>query len=203
MLFLLQLTTLQSLSLLEDLQLIYPSQPSPTHSRWESYESFLSKLQYFLPSPLTYSQLVELDPREDTTQHLLAVLYEELCVHNSALVGLQASLNELLTFLKGDTLFTTRIGLTLTSIKDNTIPAMWKGLLPFPLAQCPELVLALNLLKSHVSFYTRVLESGKVSLPVVLEPTLFSNPRDVISRVLQLSRSGFQPDMQIDAKVCL
>lgn len=187
---------------MEDLQLIYSSQPQCTHSKWETYESLLSKLQHFIPPPLTYSQLVELDPQEGTTQDLLSILYEELCTHNSALVGLQASLNELLAFLKGDALFTSRIGLTLTSIRENTIPAMWKSLLPFPLALCPELMLALNLLKSRVSFYTRVLQSGKVSLPTVLEPTLFSNPSDVISRVLQLSRDGFQPDVVIDAKVC-
>ena len=202
MLFLFQAATLKNLALSEDLQLISPSRLPPTHNKWEGYESLLSKLQHFIPPPLTYSQLVELDPQEVTTQGLLSILYEELCVHNSALVGLQVSLNELLAFLKGDTPFTSRIGLTLTSIRDNIIPAMWKSLLPFPLAHCPELVLALNLLKSRVSFYTRILESGKVSLPAVLEPALFSNPNDVISRILQLSRDGFQPGMVIDAKVC-
>ena len=196
-----QLTALQSLALSEDLKLIYPSQ-SPTHNYWEQYEPLVLKLRSFIPTPLTYSQLVQRDPHQITTQDLLSIIYEELCVHNSALISLHASLDELFTFLKGDALFTARIGVTLSSIRDNSIPAMWKTLLPFPLAQSPELMLALNLLRCRMEFYTRVLEVGKDNLPSSLEPALFSNPGDVISRMLQVSHNSSQLDLQIGAKVC-
>ena len=98
-------------------------------------------------------------------------------------------------------MFTADIGLTLMSITNNAIPTSWKALLPFPLAHCPELVPALKLLKIRIEFYTRVLES--VTLPSIMDPSLFSNPEDMISRILHRSLYGSQlsTEVQLDAKV--
>lgn len=198
------MTALHSSTLAEDLKLIYPSQQLNTNVKWEDYESLLSKLQSFIPRPMTFAELTDLDPQQESTQSLLSLLYEELCVHNSVVVRLQASLNELSTFLKGDSLFTLRIGSALSSIRDNSVPASWKSFLPPPLAQCPELLLALNLLRQRIAFYKGVLEIGKVNLPLVMEPALFSNPEDMMIRILHISpANNSHLERQIDAKVMI
>ena len=201
-LVLFQMDAVRSSALSEDLKLIFPSQ-SHAHNKWEEYEPLLSKLRSFIPPAFTYSQLTELDPQEETTDSLLSILYEELCIHNSVLIRLHASLNEIFSFLKGDTLFTSRIGLALTSIRNNTVPVIWRSLLPTPLAECPELVLALNLLRCRIAFYAKVLLKGSVSSGLsVLEPVLLSNPEDVISRIFKKSTSECSNlEVQLDAKV--
>ena len=195
------MSVLCSKELSSDLKLLYPLQSS-THSKWEEYDTLLLKLLSFIPPTLPYSRLTELDPQLDltTTQTLPSLLYEELCVHNSSLMKLHASLRELFSFTSGDALFNSQTGLTLKSIRDNRTPSAWKSLLPFPLGQCTELVPALNLLKCRMEFYTRALENGSGSLDLLMtevEPYFFSNPQELMSRILQTSQSG----SQIDAKV--
>lgn len=192
-----QMSILRSRELSSDLKLLYPSLSS-IHGKWEKYDPLLLKLLSFIPPTLPYSRLTELDPQLGTTQSLPSLLYEELCVHNSSLIQLHASLRELFTFTSGDALFTSQTGLALKSIRDNHIPTTWKSLLPFPLGQCTELVPALNLLKCRMEFYIRTLQNGNgCGLLMEFEPYFFSNPQDVISRTLQTSPS----DSQIDAKV--
>ena len=192
------MSIVQSEELSSDLQLLYPSQSS-TRGKWEEYDPLLLKLQSFIPPTLSYSKLTDLNPQQETAQSLPSLLYEELCVHNSSLMQLQASLRELFTFTSGDTLFTSKTGLALKSIRDNTIPASWNSLLPFPLSQCPELVPALNLLRRRIEYYTRALESGSggLDLTTEVEPFLFSNPQDMISRILQKFPSGSQIDANV------
>lgn len=188
-----------------DLELLYPSPSSHTHVKWEEYDPLLFKLQSVIPPSLPDSKLIELNSAvrssgrgagEETTQTLRSLLYEELCTHNTSLVQLQASLRELFTFTNGDALFTTQIGMTLKSIRDNRVPTAWKSVLPFPLGWCCELVPSLNLLKHRMDFYSRALEAGG-SLPMELNPYLFSNLQDMISRILHASPSS----SQIDARV--
>ena len=194
-----QMRILQSKELSSDLKLLYPSLSS-THGKWEEYDPLLLKLLSFIPPTLPYSRLTELDPQMETTQSLPSLLYEELCIHNSSLTQLHASLRELFTFTSGDALFTSQTGFALKSIRHNRIPTAWKSLLPFPLGQCTELVSALNLLKCRMEFYTRALENGNgCGLLTEFEPYYFSSPQDVMSRILQTSPSG----SQIDAKVKL
>jgi hypothetical protein len=188
------MSILQSKELSSDLKLLHPSLSS-IHSKWEEYDPLLLKLLSFIPPALPYSRLTELDPQLGTTQNLSSLLYEELCLHNSSLIQLHASLREMFTFTSGDALFTSQTGLALKSIRDNHIPTAWKSLLPFPLGQCAELVPALNLLKCRMEFYTRALENGNGGCGLLLtefEPYFFSNPQDVMSRMLQTSPSGSQ-----------
>lgn len=190
------MSVLRSKELSNDFKLLYVPQ-SLTHGKWKEYDPLLLKLLSFIPPTLPYSKLSELDPQSETAQSLSSLLYEELCIHNSSTMQLQASLRELFTFTSGDALFTSQTGLVLKSIRNNHIPTAWKSLLPFPLGQCPELVPALNLLKYRIEFYTRALESGNGCLPTEIRPYHFSSPQDMISRILQTSPNG----SQIDAKV--
>ena len=194
------MSIVRSKELSSDLKLLYPSLLS-THSKWEEYDPLLLKLLSFIPPALPYPRLAELEPQLGTTQSLPSLLYEELCVHNSFLIQLHASLRELFTFTSGDALFSSQTGLTLKSIRDNRIPAAWKSLLPFPLGQCSELVPALNLLKHCMEFYARALENGSASYGrlIEFEPYFFSNPQDVMSRILQTS--PIPSGSQVDAKV--
>lgn len=76
------------------------------------------------------------------------------------------------------------------------IPVVWKKSLPYPLAECPELLLAIDLLRHRIQYYTRLLESGDEGQTMVLEPSLFSNPQYVVLRML-----GLSTETQINAKV--
>lgn len=189
------MNVLQSKELSSDLKLLYTR--TSTHGKWEEYDPLLLKLLSFIPPTVPYSKLTELDPQLESTQSLPSLLYEELCLHNSSLMQLQASLRELFTFTNGGTLFACQTGLALKSVRSNHIPTVWRSHLPFPLGECPELVPTLNLLKCRIELYTRALESGNGCLLTETRPYLFSNPQDMMSRILQTSPNG----SQIDAKV--
>ena len=181
--------------------MIYPSSLS-RHIKWEDYKPLLSKLKSLIPQPLTFSTLADLDPQLDTTQSSLAVFYEELCVHNSAIIHLHTSLNNLFTFLQGDTLFTSKTGEILASIRENVVPLAWKSFLLSPLAHSSGLMSALSLLKHRIEFYTEMLERGKLDMPLVVDLFLLSNPEDMISRILHISPTcDSSRKASIDAKV--
>ena len=98
-----------------------------THSLWESHEGTVSKLQCLLPNPLSGEDLSNLLPPDSQgqSQSLLALLYDQLCRHNTALISIHASLQTLLGYIKGGGLFSTKIGTTLTSIMYNVFPVGW------------------------------------------------------------------------------
>ena len=183
--------------LLQDIQHVVKTTPtlhqhtttsSPLH--WESHEGMISKLQHFLPAPFAEEELSDLSS-PDSHRHshsVLALLYEELCRHNTALVSIHASLQILLGYIRGGGQFSAGIGQMLTTISHNVLPKEWIStfglqLQPFSCAHT-KLVPALTLLKYRVEkFYSSALQSGV--LPSTIHPLWFSNPADLLSRMQQ------------------
>lgn len=154
---------------------------------WESHEGIISKLQHFLPAPLPEEELSDLSSPDSHGQShsLLALLYEELCRHNTALVSIHASLQILLGYIKGRGQFSVQIGQMLTTISHNVLSNEWFsafGLPPFSCAHT-QLISALKLLKHRMVFYSSALQSGV--LPSTILPLWFSNPPDLFSRMQQ------------------
>ena len=157
-----------------------------THSLWESHEGTVSKLQCLLPNPLSGEDLSNLLPSDSQgqSQSLLALLYDELCRHNTALISIHALLQTLLEYIKGGGLFSTKIGTTLTSIIYNVFPVGWLTVPPFNNNGAPTKMLpAKKLLKRRIEFSSRALQSGV--LPSTVHPLWFSNPADLLSRMQQ------------------
>ena len=158
-------------------------------------QALVSKLGAFVPLPLSDTEISELDPsqynQDASTQSLVALIFEELCTHNSALLQLHASLRLAENYLKGEIHFTPKIGQILSELSANKLPKSWAANLPQPLCVCVELVPVLKLLKSRVTFYTATLQSG--SLPSELQPLFFSRPSELLSR----SAVGFASECQL------
>lgn len=173
--------------LLSDIQLLLHStvEEQKVHTPGENGHKLVFKLHSYLPSPLSDAELEEVNILEqvDTQQSLLALLYEELCCHNRALISIHASLQELLSYFKGDVSFTAEIGQTLTALSHNTTPPQWKETLA-PLMAVPtvvSLIAVVRLLRSRMTFYVSCLQSG--TLPRAVNPLWFSSPADLLSRV--------------------
>ena len=157
-----------------------------THSLWERHEGIVSKLQCLLPNPLSGEDLSNLSPPDSQgqSQSLLALVYDELCRHNTALISIHASLQTLLGYIKGGDPFSTKIGTTLTSITHNVLPVGWLTLPPFTNNNARTKMLpAIKLLKCRIEFSSRALRSGV--LPSTVHPLWFSNPPDLLSRMQQ------------------
>ncbi len=156
------------------------------HTEWESYRALVTKLHSFLPTPLSESELEDLDIQEQGHSHqsLLALLYEELCHHNKALIKIHASLQILLSFFMGEVSFSAEIGQTLTTLSWDITPKEWMEML-MPLLSTDAtmaLIPVLMLLRSRVRFYTACLQSGM--LPHTVNPLWLSSPADLLSRLL-------------------
>ena len=164
------------------------------------FGSVLSKFQAFLPKPITDFELKALDPQQQyqdgstqdvaREQELLFLIYEELWVHNQAVVKMHASLIPLLSFLRGRALFSKMLGKVLNCVCKNKIPHQWESFLPKPLGQIQGLVSAVKLLKAQLDMYTSILRSG--SVPNSVHPLLFSNPAEVFSRLASCYATRFQ-----------
>ena len=159
---------------------------SSTQLRWEGYESLITKLWSFIPTPLTESEISDLDIRGEhgQSQSLLVLLCEELRRHNAALMTIHTSLQMLLDYFKGKTPFLAEIGHLIMNIAQNEIPLQWQGV--FTLTYIPtdgdmQLMPVLKLLKSRMEFYMTSLQSGM--LPSTFSLLWFSNPSDLLSRV--------------------
>lgn len=191
--------------MLQDIQLVMYSSAKPLHSSWEKHRPVISKLQSFIPLPLSESELSELKEcdmqGQSQSQSLLALFSEELSTHNAALEVIHASLQTILGYFSGNLPFSASLGHFLGSLSRNEIPNEWQYILPLAKHQI-RLVPALKLLKTRVKFYTNRLQSGM--LPKTLHPLLFSNPSDFFSRVMHSfaqMHQLFADSVMIDAKV--
>ena len=187
----------QSMQLLQDLTLLLSSRVTSltraskhAEGSWSDFGPIISKLKAFIPRALTESQLTALSPQPDSLQVLSSLVYEELCLHNQSVVSLQASLESLLRFLKGEIQFSVTIGKNLLSLSDDVIPPLWHEILPNPLCHMTSVMSAIKLLRSRMTFYGRVLQSK--NFPSKLDPLLFSNCQDIISRKTSNFASEYQ-----------
>lgn len=200
----------QSIELLQDLpRVLSPSTHTSLRTQkhvdgsWSGYDSIISMLDAFIPPALSDSELSDLDPQQENLQSLPSLIYEELCLHNQSIASLHASLELVSSFLNGETHFSALIGQDLLCIADDVIPSSWHGVLPKPLYEMTSLISAVKLIKSRLTFYRRVLQSG--TLPTKLNPLLFSSLQDLLSRMLSSYAAKYQLDISsviMEGRVC-
>ena len=178
--------------LLQDINLVVTTSSPKSPTQWEGYETVISKIQKFVPSPLDEAELDDMNiQKHGHSQSLLSLMFEELCNHNRALVAVHGSLKMMLDFLKGDVPFSASFGRVMTVIRGNTLPAEWQELLALlKVYDTTELIPVLRLLKSRMQFYCSSLQSGR--LPVTFDPLWFSNPSDLLSRVVHEFAQEYQ-----------
>lgn len=183
--------------LLQDLQEVIKHSSinyvTSTIVQWESHESVVSKLCDFIPKPLPLAEISSLDPKQDFTQSIPSLLFEELCAHNGLLASIQSSLKTLSNFLRGDLPFSASCGNVLSSVSRGLVPVEWGNLLLEQHGFPQELVPALKLLRQRFSFYISTLQSGTV--PTHFSPLIVSNPKDFISRAVHF----FATECQLNA----
>ena len=178
---------------------------SKTNSqKWEAHITLISKLQNFIPQPLSLTDLVELDPNQGTSQNILLLFFEELASTNKILTSLQSLLQSLYNYLNGHLRFTAQIGATLTALSNNSIPENWAHSLSTDHNFPKTLVPALKLLRERFSVCVSILQSGAV--PSETSLLMISKPNDLISRtMLSFAREHqLHPcNVTVQAQVCL
>lgn len=152
--------------------------PSKHQGVWTSHAATISKLRSFIPTVLSHSELLQLDPQHSSPHSLPSLIYEELCLHNHSTSLLLASLQKASSYLEDRLLLSHTLGRTILSIASDSIPASWTSVLPEPLGHMTSLMTAVKLLRARVEFYRRALNSG--TLPSKLNPLLFSAPQNLI-----------------------
>lgn len=165
---------------------------STRSSSTSSSATVLSQFEAFLPKPITDKDLKSLDPQLlaiegslvnlSMEQDMLFLVYEELWVHNRAVVHLHALLAPLLAFHKDAISFSKMLGKALNAFGKNKIPSQWACYFPKPLGECQSLVSAVKILKLRLDMYVAILKAG--SVPQSVHPVLFSNPDGVISKLV-------------------
>ena len=160
-------------------------------SNFSSCSHVFTKFQAFLPEPLTDSDLKALDPQLQHTddsieainkdQDLLLLVYEELCLHNQAILKLHALTALLLGFHRGTIPFSKTLGKVLGQVCKNKTPRQWEHYLPSPLGHVQGLISAVKLLKTRWDMYISMLKTG--SMPRSLNPLMFSNLDEIFSRI--------------------
>ena len=191
------ISSAKSQTLLQDLQEVVKHSSSnyvkPTTIQWGNHESVVSKLCDFIPKPLSPSEISNLDPKQEFTQSIPSLLFEELCAHNGIVVSIQSSLKTLSNFLIGDLPFSASYGNILSSVNRGLLPVEWGNLLLEQHGFPQELIPALKLLRQRFSFYVSTLQSGTV--PSHFSPLIVSNPKDFISRTVHF----FAAECQLNA----
>ena len=159
------------------------SKASPSNSRkWETHQNLVSKLQNFVPQPLSPTDLVDLDPKHNSSQTILSLIFEEQVATNRLLVSIHSSLEGLSGFLMGRLGFSAHFGATLSSLNNNLIPESWISSLSTENGYPKTLMPALKLLKERHSFQVGILQSGV--MPTEFSPLMISKPSDLLSRAL-------------------
>ena len=183
---------------------------------WPDCEAILISLQAFLPKSLPDSVLNTLDPRQhkhavDSKNtimqwRLLKLIHEELCLHNQAVIFLHASHTVLLSFLRGQTMYSASMGTTLSSLCANEIPQQWHAHLPRPLSEATTMVSALRLLRLRLASYRTILENG--SPPSSLDSLLLSNPEELFSMLAgafaascEIERSFIETEVEVHKNI--
>ena len=159
------------------------SKASPSnYSKWETHQNLVSKLQNFVPQPLSPADLVDLDPKHNSSQTMLSLIFEEQVATNELLVSIHSSLEDLSGFLIGRLAFSAHFGATLSSLRNNLLPESWVGLLSTENGYLKTLMPTLKLLKERHSFHVSILRSGV--MPTEFSPLMISKPTDLLSRAL-------------------
>jgi len=163
-------------------------------SNFSNCTSVFTKFQAFLPEPLSDSDVKALDPRlqhmdkfneaVNKEQDLLLLIYEELWIHNQAVLKLHALTAPLLGFYRGVIPFSKTLGKALSCVCKNKIPRQWECYFPTPLGHMQGLTSAIKLLKTRQDKYVSILKTG--SVPSSLNPLMFSNPDEVFSQLASL-----------------
>ena len=164
------------------------SRSGPT--KWETHKTLVSKLQNFIPQPLSRADLVDLDPKHESLQTMLSLIFEELTATNKVLVSIHSSLEDQFGFLMGHLPFVSHYGTTLSSLSNNLIPKSWINSLSIENGYPETLMTALKLLKERHSFHISILQSGV--MPTKFSPLMISKPNDLLSRALHQHACKYQ-----------
>ncbi len=171
---------------------------------WENHSSLALKLRDFIPTPLSPTDLTELDPNQSTSESIPPLIFEELASTNNVLKFLQSSIQSLSDFLNGHLRFTVLSGSMLTALSNSTIPEDWNVVLSTERGFPRKLMPALKLLRERFSFYIDILQSRTV--PSEFSPLMISRPSDLMTRTLHSFAREHQLhpcNLSLQAQVCV
>lgn len=147
--------------------------------------SLLVSLKDLLPSPLSDEEVRDLSPAHHGPEHLqttTSFLYHELQQTNSLLLSLHATLQRISEWSSHPSQFSSQAAQAVREIAENTIPQVWRAVLPIHLASLPSLLMVVQLLMEGMDYLIRAVRSGW-GIAVKLHPLWVSNLRELISRV--------------------